>query len=783
MLLLNVINNSNKLKMGAYNCDSISKEKITFSHIETLFQKTINSKEMSNTDKSISIQYNLLEEFNYLKSKTNFNREIFQISKKCKIISGFMPLKKEKEIFIKWIKIIYNFQNFNDFKKKKKQKVPINKIFQTNLENEFVNNKKPFLKLVSQGLPHNLRQFIWTIIIDKDEKDISNISNNEKEKVHLETLISLNKNNKDIEQIEKDVYRTFANEKDKTEKNIDILKQLLIALTNLNEKRGYCQGLNFIVGFILKITQFNKVKAFHLSRLIFSKIKGYFTQDFPLLKYNLKNFNYGFKTLFPKLYNHFKDNEIIDELWIGKWIQTLFTVNLPFNEACYIWDSLLVYGVDFIVPIALSILHFTEKKLLKLKDSSDIISFFQETFNPNSNCIINKLYKEETNIKDYVIPIQDIISYAKKVRNQLKLGPVDGNEYTRRNLIDSRKPFPKLSNKSINNYEAKMEKINAEKKEDNSIEVNSPKNNPSQESTDDLSSNNKNKNNNNIKNNINNTKNTRIHRFYTVYHKENKNEERKTNNDIESNNSKRCLSHNTTISKDLYNNYNNFYFNSPNANRINMNYNNDGNNLRNLKKINNNLANTSFQNCQNNYNNNYYNDSFINNNNNNNNNNDNNNNVLNAFNNNRMTRYQTQKTFNLYQHLKRMSLFNNAYRNNVLNLNDLYNIKNNNYRQYGNTIEPNINNNNVILNNNTLDLNSTFNRYQTINYNCQNNKRNMNTPEVDRIRLKEKINDKFNNNNYIEDDNIFRGINEFYDGEKYKNDIPKFNNIQSIKGY
>ena len=26
-----------------------------------------------------------------------------------------------------------------------------------------------------------------------------------------------------------------------------------------------------------------------------------------------------------------------NEIWVGKWIQTLFTVNLPFNEACHIW--------------------------------------------------------------------------------------------------------------------------------------------------------------------------------------------------------------------------------------------------------------------------------------------------------------------------------------------------------------------------------------------------------------------------------------------------------------
>ena len=420
------------------NCDTLINNKFSFEQIEIFLQKAISFKEISSEDKSISIQYNLLEEYNKLKSKSKLKQDILQFSKKYKIISGFIPLTKKRQIFTKWIKILLNFDNISDFKRQKKQRIQNNKIFQKNLENAYLKDKKSFLKLVSQGLPDQLRQFIWTIIIDKDEKDILNVSNNEKEKIHFKTLISLKKNPKDIEQIEKDIYRTFS-EEDKNEKNISKLRELLLALNNLNEKLGYVQGINFIVAFILKVANFNKIKAFHLSRLILKKIKDYFTKDFPLLNYNLMKFNKGFTTLYPKLNCHFRDNDVIDELWIGKWIQTLFTVNLPFKEACYIWDSLLVYGFDFIIPISLSILHFTEKNLLKLNDSSDILSFFKETLNPSLNSMAKKAYKSDTDINQYVIPIKEIISCAKKIRNQLNLGPGDGNEYTFRNLLDKRK--------------------------------------------------------------------------------------------------------------------------------------------------------------------------------------------------------------------------------------------------------------------------------------------------------------------------------------------------------
>ena len=421
--------------MGAYNCDSLINNKLSFTQIELLFKNTINQREKPIHDKNLSIQYNILEEYNYLKLKSRFNKEVFLASKKCRNISGFIPLTKEKEIFIKWIQILFDFENINEFKKQKRQKIPNDVIFKQNLENFFLTNRKDFLKLVGKGLPNNFRRMIWTFIIDKEEKDLSNVSDNEKEKKHLQTLISIRRNSKDIQQIQKDIYRTFGSEKDNTEKNILLLEQLLIALSNLNENIGYCQGINFIVGFILKVANFNRVKAFHLSRLILRKIKGYFTKDFPLLKKNLKIFNEGFKILFPKLYCHFKDNDLVDEIWIGKWIQTLFTINLPFKETCYIWDSLFAYGMDFIIFISLSILGCSQNNLLKLNDSSDILSYLKEILNPSLNTTAKKLYKKDLNINNYVVTINDVISNAKKIKNQINERLYDDGEYKKKYRI------------------------------------------------------------------------------------------------------------------------------------------------------------------------------------------------------------------------------------------------------------------------------------------------------------------------------------------------------------
>ena len=116
----------------------------------------------------------------------------------------------------------------------------------------------------------------------------------------------------------------------------------------------------------------------------------------------MKKFDKGFKQLFPKLFDHFKNNDIVNEIYVGKWIQTLFTVNLNFDNACHIWDALLVYGMDFIIPISLSILYFIKDNLLNLNDSTDIVKLLQNTLYTDEENLIKNIYREDINLKKFI---------------------------------------------------------------------------------------------------------------------------------------------------------------------------------------------------------------------------------------------------------------------------------------------------------------------------------------------------------------------------------------------
>ena len=453
--------------MGLIPC---SKNRVQlFESLEMILNKSTIASINNNIKKPLSEEDRINYEFicsliNYyqsLKNNQNMNKKYsyYYISQVTKNINAFCPLKKAKELFINWVNLLYKNNKNNIFIYDKE--IEINQIknlilyninqyklynvFKENFYNYYNNiDNKSFIKLILLGLPDFLRPIIWKMILKKKNKN--NI------KLSIKNFLNQNDNNPNIKQINKDINRTFINEGDNNltiekidDEKINKLKIVLIALSNYNTEIGYTQGMNNIIGFLLKVTKFDEEKTFELAVLILDKIKGYFIKDFPLLKENLKKFNNEFKKRNNKLYNHFKQLEIIDELWISKWLQTLFTIIFPFNEICRLWDSLIVYGFDFIIYLSLSIIYFAEDELLKLNDSSDIIEYFTEMMNSNKK--IKKYIDIEPDYKDYIIPLYNIISRAKKIKREILV------EFSYFNALKNSNRILRYSNKDFNLFE------------------------------------------------------------------------------------------------------------------------------------------------------------------------------------------------------------------------------------------------------------------------------------------------------------------------------------------
>ena len=401
--------------MGVIN-DAFSQNKITFSKVEKILENLLRQEKNKSLNKNILEEIGLLKEYSHITN--NSSNELIYFSPKIKTIKKYIKPSKIKSNFIQWIQVLFDIRNEDSDevlhqKIEKLKKIPLNKtFFQKNIKKSLIHNTS-FEKLISYGIPSNLRSFVWDVIIEEKYGNHTYFNYDQE----LKEYKSLLKNAHIIPQIEKDINRTFIKESDKTTKNIQKLRNILNCI-NIYTKFGYCQGMNFIAGFLLKVTKFDEIKTFYIFKNIYSDIKGYYENGFPLLNKNISIFDNYFHELNPKLYNHFKKTETYNELWVGKWFQTLFTLSLAYEELCPIWDILLFKGFNYIIYISLSIIESMEQHLLELNDSSDIYEYMNNTLNSSDAvCQYNNLLEGHEEI---IIPLNVILSKSFEIEKNIK---------------------------------------------------------------------------------------------------------------------------------------------------------------------------------------------------------------------------------------------------------------------------------------------------------------------------------------------------------------------------
>ena len=413
--------------MGIMN-DIITRDKLSLNK----FNEILNDLLKNPQNKNILQEIGLLKEFFQVITDKEPDLLIYY-SKNHKIVKSIKYLVIMRQNFLEWTKYLFDidFTNSNsigDLEQKIKEiktKNLTKEYFINNIKKNFISNKN-FKKLIYYGFPPNLRMFIWEVIINVKYNNNKNFVFD----IELEEYKKLILNNKKQNaQIEKDINRTFIKDEERMANNIKILKNILICIDNYN-KSGYCQGMNFIVGFLLKITNYNEVRTFYIFKHILNDIKGYFEEGFPLLNKNVILFQNYFQNSYQKIHKHFKKHEIINEFYITKWLQTLLTLSLPFEELSIIWDILLLHGFDFIVFICLAFFDFIENDIIKLKESADIINYLEKLLNPEGETLFPMNIKFFEQIDEYIIPINEILEKAYELEKKYS------NKY---NIINNKK--------------------------------------------------------------------------------------------------------------------------------------------------------------------------------------------------------------------------------------------------------------------------------------------------------------------------------------------------------
>ena len=248
--------------------------------------------------------------------------------------------------------------------------------------------------------------------------------------------IELEKENKDA--IIRDIERTFSdkniNNKELREKETS-LYNILKAFWNLDKEIGYCQGMNLIVGFLLLISDGNELDTFYLLISNFSStfkerkkynysFRGLFSEEFPLLYFLNFIFDILLEENIPEVKKHLDEMDITYDLWIGQWLQTLFTIILPVNWCKRVWDCIYSDNIYFLVKFGIVFTGLIKNEILEKTEEINIIDFFKD-LKKYSLCSENKFLEEKADInslisKSYKIKLdpEEYIKLYKKKEEQ-----------------------------------------------------------------------------------------------------------------------------------------------------------------------------------------------------------------------------------------------------------------------------------------------------------------------------------------------------------------------------
>ncbi|XP_069488101.1 TBC1 domain family member 14 isoform X2 [Ambystoma mexicanum] len=228
-----------------------------------------------------------------------------------------------------------------------------------------------------QGIPPSVRGKVWSLAIGNElnitaelfdiclsrAKDRwKSLSTGGSEIENEDSGLSAADREASLELIKLDISRTFPNLCifQKGGPYHDMLHSILGAYTCYRPDVGYVQGMSFIAAvLILNLDTADAFIAF--SNLLNKPCQmAFFRVDHGLMLTYFAAFEVFFEENLPRLFAHFKKNNLTPDIYLIDWIFTLYSKSLPLDLACRVWDVFCRDGEEFLFRTALGILKLFE---------------------------------------------------------------------------------------------------------------------------------------------------------------------------------------------------------------------------------------------------------------------------------------------------------------------------------------------------------------------------------------------------------------------------------------
>ncbi|XP_054719226.1 growth hormone-regulated TBC protein 1-like [Uloborus diversus] len=243
-----------------------------------------------------------------------------------------------------------------------------------------LNSKEGFRKsnkvkrYVRKGIPGGQRAVIWSIISGAKEMK-------EQDPNLYSTLLKTPMRQDFIETINLDIPRTFPDniyfKCSSSDSKQQPLKNVLLAFAHQNPTIGYCQGLNFIAGIMLLVTDSEDMTFWLLQSLKEKILPDYYTKEMTGLLTDIGVLEELIKEKVPQVHERMVQTGVSWSMYVSKWFICLFAEVLPIETVLRIWDCLFYEGSKILLRVAVTLVIKNRDKILAAKNFVEITEVFK----------------------------------------------------------------------------------------------------------------------------------------------------------------------------------------------------------------------------------------------------------------------------------------------------------------------------------------------------------------------------------------------------------------------
>nr|XP_055216218.1 growth hormone-regulated TBC protein 1 isoform X3 [Gorilla gorilla gorilla] len=250
-------------------------------------------------------------------------------------------------------------------------------------------------RYVRKGVPLEHRARVWMVLSGAQAQMDQNPG-------YYHQLLQGERNPRLEDAIRTDLNRTFPDNV-KFRKTTDpclqrTLYNVLLAYGHHNQGVGYCQGMNFIAGYLILITNNEEESFWLLDALVGRILPDYYSPAMLGLKTDQEVLGELVRAKLPAVGALMERLGVLWTLLVSRWFICLFVDILPVETVLRIWDCLFNEGSKIIFRVALTLIKQHQELILEATSVPDICDKFKQitkgSFVMECHTFMQKIFSE-----------------------------------------------------------------------------------------------------------------------------------------------------------------------------------------------------------------------------------------------------------------------------------------------------------------------------------------------------------------------------------------------------